>query len=142
MANILEIAESLKTYCAAFADEAKVCMYPAERLGDQENGLVCIVKPNGMENVMESRNGSALTYEFEIGFLKWVADENESQELLLRVENFVKDSVAELLPMAGEEYRYVIRAIVPAVLYSVTAFNKRKQFASVLRVEVYDSESA
>lgn len=142
MANILEIAESLKTYCAAFADEAKVCMYPAERLGDQESGLVCIVKPNGMENVMESRNGSALTYEFEIGFLKWVSDENESQELLLRVENFVKDSVAELLPMAGEEYRYVIRAIVPAVLYSVTAFNKRKQFASVLKVEVYDGESA
>ena len=64
------------------------------------------------------------------------------QELLLRVENFVKDSVGELLPMTGEEYRYVIRAIVPAVLYSVTAFNKRKQFASVLKIEVYDGESA
>ena len=144
MANIIQIAEALKTICASYSDSQEVKLYPAERLGDQENDLVCIIKPNDMSNIMQARNGGELVYEFEIGFLKWIVDDADGQTLLTNnVEAFIKDAVGETLTIENEsEYRYVIRAVTPAVLYSQTTYNRRKQFASILKVEVFDSESA
>lgn len=138
MSNILEIAEALKDFCADYADEASVKLYPAERLGEQESGLVCIVKPSEMSNQMEIRNGGSLTYSFEVGFLKWVADEDESQTLLTQVETFIKEALGvELL-----DGQYVITAVDVSLLYSVTAYNRRKQFASILKVDVFDNQYA
>ena len=144
MANIIEIADALKTFCAGYSDTQEVKLYPAERLGDQENGLVCIIKPNDISNIMQARNGGELVYEFEVGFLKWITDDAAGQTILtINVESFIKDAVGQTLTLTNEsEYRYVIRAVMPSVFYSQTTYNRRKQFASILKVEVFDSESA
>ena len=144
MANIIEIADALKTICANYSDSQEVKLYPAERLGDQENGLVCIIKPNDMSNIMQSRNGGELVYEFEVGFLKWIDNETDGQTLLTNnIESFIKDAVGQTLTILNEsDWRYVIRAVAPMVFYSQTTYNRRKQFASILKVEVFDSESA
>ena len=138
MPNIIEIAEALKTVCATYADAAEVKLYPEKWLGDTESGLFCIVKPNDLTNVIEARSGGSLTYEFEVGFLKWIADESEGQTLLLQVETFIKEIVGTLLL----NNQYVVNAVTPNILYSVTAYDRRKQFASILTVGVYDNEYA
>ena len=124
LADVIESGDS--------CDTVSVQMYPAENLGAQENGLICIVKPNDMNLETDTRKGGNLKYYFEVGFLKWIAAESESVGLLKKVEKIVKDMLNVLL-LDGA---FVITALNPNILYSVKAGNRRSQFASVWTVEV------
>lgn len=134
--TILDIAEEVKEKILSwdFADSASVKMYPTENLGQQENGLVAIVKPADISNEMTTRTGGDLKYYLEIGFLKWIADDAESVDLLKKVEAFCKTLLFQIL----FDGTYVITKIESKVLYSISAYNRRKQFASIWTIEIQD----
>lgn len=132
--TIFSIADALKNAIESgdYCDSSSVQMYPAENLGVQEKGLICIVKPNDMNLESNTRNGGDLKYYFEVGFLKWIASKVESVGLLKTVEAFAKDMLNQTL-LDGA---LVVTALTPNILYSVKTGNNRNQFASIWTVEV------
>ena len=131
MSRLIEIGNALASFCAPFVDNAELSFEAEARLGDLDGQTKAVIVPTNTEREM-GRGCTHYVYTFEIGIARWLR-EGEKPETYVALAEKIADA------LMGEDLDIGVAVqSVTTDICDTGLIRKRKQFLTVLTVEVMD----